>query len=296
MRSFVHFWTRWPRSSFRCWFSFQYKCQRHCWLPSGWQLHANQMFTLEWIFSSRAEKMMLILAKDVKRVQYSVNCWRVHTNPKRERVQGNLSISILIGIFIDPFWPSFEAFIGTTMPKYVPCCFQCECIITDSSHKLKWFEKDFCNVECLNKYYRESIVECVECKTPLSTGRKIHVVQTANEYSESNWPLKDLIFCGSECVNRYKSKHILCAFCSKEIELETEQTSETHRMTTFCSPKCEGFMNIHLGVMSVPQAKCSTCSEIKEVQLGMLLDGIKYVACSEDCFSDFKENINVKSG
>lgn len=196
------------------------------------------------------------------------------------------------------------------MPKYVSYCAHCECIIDDDDDcDLHWFEKDFCSFECFKSYCLVSTMQCYECEMPVSSQvwyfvkslpkLFIHRKKRPNSSECDNitnrllFLFDDFIFCSEDCEKRHTNKHSLCGFCS--IELEEEQPIND-RSTAFCSPTCVRLMNIHLGVKSVKQAKCSVCRELKDVQTGMFWEGDKYVTCSDDCFRMFKKSVNTKCG
>lgn len=196
------------------------------------------------------------------------------------------------------------------MSNYIVYCAQCEQIIaSNNTEKLQWLENNYCGVMCLKNYYLEQAGQCDECKYPLST-QNVQVVkmptgklQMKSQNSDTTKctdsslhirSMKNLIFCNEACVRRYRSEHVLCGFCSTEVN--AARSSKSQQITTFCSPSCEAFMNIHLGSKSVQQAKCSNCNKVKEVRMGIFIDGVKYVTCSKGCHEEFKRNKNVKNG
>lgn len=200
--------------------------------------------------------------------------------------------------------------IDIKMTNYIVYCAQCEqTISSNNSEKLQWLENQFCGVMCLKKYYLAQAVQCDECKSPLSA-QNVEIVKSPAdkrqmEYRKSGTTkctdstfnihsMKNLVFCNEVCVRRYRSEHVLCCFCSAEVNIT--RSSKSQQVKTFCSPACEAFMNIHLGSKSVQQAKCSNCSQVKEVQMGIFIDGVKYITCSKVCHEEFKRNKDVQNG
>lgn len=178
-------------------------------------------------------------------------------------------------------------------------CVQCKHSIAEKSDHLCWFENHFCNILCLEKYnYDQKCRSCAQCKRTISSVTS--AAAKASPAEENVLMLKSSpsnpLCCSLDCMNQFLEEHVLCAYCSVELETNNLPPSDANRKETvaFCSLECQRRMNIHLNMKSV--AKCSNCKRMKNIQMGLVEDDNQYLACSQKCFNELKEKLNVKNG
>lgn len=171
------------------------------------------------------------------------------------------------------------------------CCFQCKRAISENSNHLCWFENHFCDSLCFQTYNAEQMAQsCLQCNSAIST-----VPATVPNFPMLKSSDGNFIFCDLKCVNQYEDEHVLCAYCSIEMDI-TDQSPTEANCQQFCSLECERRMNIHTNWQSMKVAMCSNCNQLKDVQMGVVVDGAQYIACSESCFMKIGRKNAIENG
>lgn len=173
------------------------------------------------------------------------------------------------------------------MSQLASYCVQCKHSIAENSDHLCWFENHFCNILCLQKYNCEQMDRsCVQCKSPISAAAEQNVLMLKTSHGNS-------VYCNLNCLQQYIGEHVLCPYCSIEVNAINANCQE---MVEFCSLECEQRMKIHVNMKSMTLAMCSNCNQLKNIEMGLFVEGIQYVACSEDCFMELKQKYAVENG
>lgn len=185
------------------------------------------------------------------------------------------------------------------MSQFTSYCVQCKHSIAENSDHLFWFKNHFFNILCLEKFNCEQMDRpCVQCKSPISfvaaattSAAERNVLMLKSSHSNST-------FCNLKCLHQYQDKHVRCAYCSIEVNANNQSPSlaNCQEIVKFCSLDCELRTNIHVNMESMTLAKCSNCNQLKTIEMGLFVDDVQYVACSEDCFMELERKNAVENG
>lgn len=186
-------------------------------------------------------------------------------------------------------------------------CAECEQLVNESVKMVRWFEMDFCDVKCLNKYIRKNAISCDHCKTELTT-KKIHVIKSASKLSTGNnskvnngsdmisisnvSPFETLYFCSSDCVYQHNAIAKRCNYCS----ITTNAGGTQKTSVVYCSNDCFSLHEMNRGKNSKLKQECSQCGEQKNVIKRLIVRGIKHSICSVECCLEFEAQQNVDFG
>lgn len=188
-------------------------------------------------------------------------------------------------------------------------CTECEQLVGESVKMVRWFEMDFCDVKCLNKYMHKNAVCCNHCKTALTT-KKVHVIKSASKslassnskvnngadmISMSNVsPFETLYFCSTDCVNQHKAILKHCDYCSTIVSAKSSGGNQ--QMIRYCSEECYLLHEMNCGKNAKCQKKCSQCGEQKNIIKRLIVGGVKHNICSIECCIEFEAQQNVDFG
>lgn len=193
-------------------------------------------------------------------------------------------------------------------------CAECETVVEESVSMVRWFESDFCDINCLSKYIRKNVTECIECHTQLTTQmiramKAISLEMPAPKMNQSivekkeilqysgGSPFTSIYFCSGQCMDAYKMKNCLCQYCSMPSPRKSTQANETITgKSVFCSEECQKLMYICRSGNLFLVSSCAQCKTKKNITAQCIIDNTEYMMCSAACRLIFELERNVNLG
>lgn len=136
---------------------------------------------------------------------------------------------------------------------------------------VRWYEFDFCDVECLRKYRSENANICHNCQSKPENGCQFLLYTRASESS----------FCSFNCYKTVREKLRLCFYClrNRGCRRNAEQPTFT------CSDNCTKVMKRIQG--NSPLTECSTCKYHFVPKIEVLFDGNSFAFCKNKCYAKY---------
>lgn len=191
-------------------------------------------------------------------------------------------------------------------------CGECEDVIEETAKTLRWFESDFCNSSCLNKFTGKNAINCLECEQNLANGQ-IHAIKSANvkaiplDYAASSIDGQPILsvsssslfstkyFCSINCLNVHKVKNIMCDYCMNPMVSQATNRSGT-KENVFCSNECRVLMQMSYNNNELFVGICDYCTKKGNITQRCLVDDIEYMMCSLNCRFEFEIQHEINLG
>lgn len=186
---------------------------------------------------------------------------------------------------------------------------------------VRWFESDFCNTKCLNKFVRKNATACHECRKELAT-HQIHAIKSISPTATEPHSVESMVdgqptlafssaslfaakyFCSADCLNAHKLKAVMCAYCLKPTVAKAVPVpsgsaaveAAAHRKVAFCSEECRLLMQMSYNNHRLFVGVCDHCAKKANITQRCLVDGIDYTLCSFGCRFEFENKNEVNLG
>lgn len=165
-------------------------------------------------------------------------------------------------------------------------CSYCNTFFPAKSEMFRWFNQNFCSLVCLSIFHRVNVIECAECERELSEKKGFFPKKIGKRM---------VYFCSGECLEQYKGKKCLCAFCSRRLLSETK-LSLNSATKFFCSTGCSKKWSLCNPTESNRVTVCSLCRESAENYKGISINGAPLDLCEEKCFSALSRVTHTEYG
>lgn len=199
-------------------------------------------------------------------------------------------------------------------------CGECEAVVEETVTMVRWFESDFCNTKCLNKFIRKNATACHECRKELAA-HPIHAIKSINATAAEPHSVESMVdgqptlafasaplfatkyFCSADCLRAHKVKAVMCEYCLKPTVAKAKATSGAgaveaggHRNVAFCSEECRLLMQMSYNNHRLFVGVCDNCAKKANITQRCLVDGIDYTMCSFGCRFEFENKNEVNLG
>lgn len=164
-------------------------------------------------------------------------------------------------------------------------CGNCGYFFVENNDTVRWYENIFCELSCLQEYFKKHASECHVCEAALDSPTEFSL-KTASSI---------LYFCSEKCLDWHKANEIVCSFCLKQLKMEAKPTPGSP-IEVFCSSKCATKW-IHS--YSDPTNNALACVQCESVSSNhkIIYFGLKKQAfCVDNCFTVTEQSNMTKYG
>lgn len=164
-------------------------------------------------------------------------------------------------------------------------CIECSRALVDPRFNVDticWENMEFCDEECLEEYQKRNCSTCTLCKIEIvriNYGK--FSVKITNQFKH---------FCGTKCLNEYKSQLNLCFFCYENLSFNVKPCTYKN-FGKFCSVAClEKYDEVsNIGSKNVCKGGlCTNCKKTSNLFITFVNTDVIFKFCTKTCFDNYK--------
>lgn len=164
-------------------------------------------------------------------------------------------------------------------------CAQCQQMVFDNSHSVRWYDVDFCSLKCFRVYFQCMFRVCATCQNAFSDA-KIQIYHSAHSI---------FAFCDANCMETYRYLNVPCSFCYVQCS-KNGRSARTIGKKKYCSLHCIKASGRIIG-MKFTGGQCYMCSKKRGTTYQVKTEQENlWSICSNDCLKLFELHAKVKLG
>lgn len=163
-------------------------------------------------------------------------------------------------------------------------CAQCEQMVYDNAHSLRWYDVDLCSLKCFRMYFERQFRVCATCQTVASTDGDICIYHSAHGL---------FTFCDANCMDTYRYLNDPCSFCFAQCSKNGRTTARSVGKKKYCSLQCIKANGRIIGT-KFNGGQCYTCGKKRSTKYEIKAERANLRnMCSDDCLKLFELNAKV---
>lgn len=164
-------------------------------------------------------------------------------------------------------------------------CAQCQQMVIDDLHSVRWYDVDFCSLKCFRVYFECMFGVCATCQNAFTDGQ-MQIYHAAHSI---------FAFCGADCMDTYRQLNDPCSFCYVQCS-KNGRSARTVGKKKYCSLQCIKADGRIIGKI-FSGGQCYMCSKKHGIAYQVRTEQENlWNVCSNDCLMLFELDAKVKLG